>query len=142
MKFGIIIFIMLVMNLFLVCGFESEVYHIGVEVPAGDSDAVVVNSVTPSGGSGGSGGGGGGGSRSVGNVSVVMNDSGDSGSGDGDGMSFDSEGFSKGSFEEEGFFSAVTGAVVGAVGVEGVAVAGIFIAVVLGSLVFVRVRKK
>ena len=136
MRLGFILVLVLMVG--FACGFESEVYYFNVGVPAveSDSEVVVVNSVSS----------GGGGSSSHSNVLVVNNSNVSSVSvgevyfGDGD-SGLDS-GVDVVDDSEAGFVSRVTGAVVGAVGsTGGMAVAGVFVLVVLGGFVVIRVRK-
>ena len=136
MRFGFILVLVLMVG--FACGFESEVYYFNVGVPAveSDSEVVVVNSV--------SSGGGGSSSHSK---SVVVNDSnltsvsvsevyfGDGGSGVDSDVDYVNN-------SEPGFFSRVTGGVVGAVASTGGIVVGAFVLIVLGGFVAIRVGKK
>jgi len=137
----LVVGLVLVLSLGFVCGFESEVYQIGVGVPEGDvddsggkdsdnGDNVVVSS------------GGGRGSRGVIlDSDLEVDESGDSGE-DVESLNFSVGDFdSSGVNDEGGFFSKVTGAVVGVVGSTGGIVVGVVIVLVVAGFVFVRVRR-
>jgi len=137
MKFKLLLFsLVLIISLFLVSAFESPVYHIGVTVPSGDeTGGVIIDSNT-----GSPNDGGGGGSSSKGSSSNSADNTIDLDTSTGDG---DQDIISAGPEEEKkGFFSRITGAIIGAVGTTGAVGIFIFVVGIIGATIFVSFRKR
>ncbi len=142
MKCKIIIFsLVFILGVSLVCAFESPVYHIGVDIPAEESEEIIVDvddtPIAPSGGSSNSPSGGG-------NIpeddDIILTE--------GDNSDFDN------SFEEDNeiellgstdsspnVLSRITGAVTEALGTGGTISVSVLILGIVGAFAFVKIRK-
>jgi len=137
MKLKIILFsLILIMSLFLVCAFESPVYHIGVEIPSDGSEDVTIEITEPVTSNLGGGSS---------NKDPINNFS-DSSSTDDDNLGTGNEfvDLTSGESEQEnkGFFPRITGAVIGALGTGGTIGALVFVLGILGTVIFIKFKKR
>ena len=148
MKLKIIILsLILVLGLSLVCAFESQVYHIGVNVPSDDSENVTIITEPDNPSNLGGGGGGGGSNNNKGNSDfnttspepITLNELETN-------KKDETLDLISGEPEPgtplENFYNTVgLGGVVGVIGTTGTTGALVLILGALGGLIFVRVRK-
>ena len=134
MKLKIILFsLILIMSLFLVCAFESPVYHIGVEIPSDGSEDVTIEITEPVTSNLGGGSS---------NKDPINNFS-DSSSTDDDNLGTGNEFVDSTSGEpkeKKGFFPRITGAVTGALGTGGTIGVFVFVLGILGTVIFIKFR--